>query len=403
MITPANALGLIYENVRPLKPRREHLEQALGCNLAEDVRADRDIPPAVRSAMDGYAVRSSDLVRGARVLRSRGEVAAGSPARCRVMPGTCVRILTGANVPRGADTVVMVEQTKEKDGLVTVTAPVEAGANILRRGEDAKKGSILLRKGTLLGPLQVGVCAAVGKPDVRVHGRPGVGLLCTGEELRSISAKVQPHEQRDSNGPALRAALSQWGYRNVPYRSVPDDVKAIRSAINRLRARCEVTLLTGGVSVGKYDFVREAVERAGGTVIFHGVAMKPGKPLLYAALGENRHVFGLPGPPLSAMTTFYEFVLPALRRMSGLEIAKCRPLTRVPLASRITSKGGRVRFVLARLIWEESGVVAEPVESHSSADLVAGGMADGVIAVPASVTRIDKGDLAEFRPWRPLP
>jgi molybdopterin molybdotransferase len=164
----------------------------------------------------------------------------------------------------------------------------------------------------------------------------------------------------------------------------------------------DVIVLTGGVSVGKYDFVPEAVGRIGATVRFHGVAMKPGKPTLYATMPGNRHIFGLPGNPLSAMTAFYEFALPALRRMSAVPRDECRPSFRVAVASQITAKGGRVRFMLARLVWGDAGASAVPVESHSSSDLVAGGRADGVIAVPADARKLSAGSPVDFRPWRPL-
>jgi molybdopterin molybdotransferase len=297
----------------------------------------------------------------------------------------------------------MVEQTEETNGSVMFRAQAEAGSNIFRKGEDARKGDILLRKGTPLGALQIGVCAAVGKAQVKVRCRPRVAVLCTGEELRGVSDRVCRHEARNSNGPALCAALDTWGYAGVTHHTAPDDVKTLTSKLKRVSAKHDVILLTGGVSVGKYDLVREAVERIGAVVRFHGVAMKPGKPLLYTTLSGNRHIFGLPGNPLSAMTGFYEFALPALRRMSGVAAQGCRSSLNVTLASGLVSKGGRVRFMLARLLWGPNGPRAEPVKSRSSADLVAGGRADGVIAVPADVRKLAAGTLVEFRPWKPLP
>ncbi len=403
MITPHEALDIVLKHVRPLGPERKPLVEALGCCLAEDVRADRDMPPADRSAMDGYAVRSADLARRPRALRLVGEVAAGSSARPRVRRGTCVRVLTGGNVPPGADTVVMVEHTNRSNGSVNFLARPRKGANIFRKGENAGKGKLLFARGTHLGALQVGVCAAVGKAHVKVRRRPRIALLCTGEELRDAADGVRSHEARNSNGPALCAALDAWGYAGVTHDTAPDDLRMLTSRLKRIAAEHDLILLTGGVSVGKYDFVREATERIGATVRFHGVAMKPGKPLLYATLSGNRHVFGLPGNPLSAMTAFHGFALPALRRMSGMAARECRPSLRVRLASKLTSKGGRERNTLARLSWTGDGPRVVPVKSHSSADLVAGGKANGVIAVPANVLEIAAGALVEFRPWRPLP
>jgi molybdenum cofactor synthesis domain-containing protein len=261
---------------------------------------------------------------------------------------------------------------------------------------------VLLTKGTRLGAMQVGVCAAVGKARVRVFRRPRVAVLATGAELRPPGAPVRAHQSRNANGPMLRAALETWGYPDVDCGSAPDRLAALISRLRRASAGHDVLLLTGGVSVGKYDFVRRAVEAIGGRVRFHGVAMKPGKPLLYATLAGNRHVFGLPGNPLSAMTGFYEFVLPALARLAGAA-AECGWRLPAQLAAPLASKGGPVRFALARVTWGPRGLAVEPVESRSSADLVAGGRADGAIAVPAGVRALAAGAMVEFRPWRPLP
>jgi molybdopterin molybdotransferase len=403
LITPNEALRIILECVRPLGIVRKPLDDARGYCLAENVLADRDIPPADCSTMDGYAVRSSDLAKCPRSLRLIGEVAAGSPARPRVRPGTCVRVLTGANIPPGADAVVMVEETEEAGGLVTFQKKAPAGSNIRRRGEEAKRGAVLLRKGMVLSPVQIGLCAAVGKAEITVYARPDVAVLCTGEELRPVGARVRVHELRNSNGPALLAALGSHGYTNVSFNAVSDDMRVLARELEEAAARCNAVLVTGGVSVGKYDFVPEAVAQIGATVRFHGVAMKPGKPFLYATLSGNRHIFGLPGNPLSTMTGFYEFVLPALRRMSGVPEKECRPTMRLPLSRALRSTKGRVECVLGQLHWRKKGPLVRPLKSHGSSDLVAGAQADGVVVVPASVQELPAGSLVEFRPWRAQP
>jgi len=403
LITPNKALGIVLEYARPLKTTRKPLDDALGYCLAEDVLADRDMPPADCSTMDGYAVRSFDLAKCPCTLSLVGEVAAGSAARPRVRPGTCVRVLTGANVPPGADAVVMVEQTEEADGFVTFQTKVPAGCNVRRQGQDAKRGTVLRRTGTVLGPVQIGLCAAVGKAELKVYARPDVTVLCTGEELRPVGARVRAHELRNSNGPALLAALRSHGYPSIGLEVVPDDVGALARKVKQATATHNVVVLTGGVSVGKYDFVPEAVAQIGATVRFHRVAMKPGKPLLYATLPGNRHVFGLPGNPLSTMTGFYGFVLPALRRMSGMPVKECRPTMRLPLSRALRSAGERVKFVLAQLIQRKKGTSVRPLKSHGSADLVAGTQADGFIVIPAGSQELPAGSLVEFRPWRAQP
>jgi len=403
LIHPDEALRIVLENTQPLPSVWLPLDDVLGHCLAEDIRADRDIPAADRSAMDGYAVRASDVKQCPCELCVVGEVAAGSAARPRVKPGTCARIFTGGNVPPGADTVVMVEETEECGNTVTISTSVKRGENIRKRAEDTRKRATLLKMGTCLGAPQVGVCAAVGKAKLRVHRRPKVTVLCTGEELREVGDKVRPHEIRNSNGPAVCAALARAGFGKVKYRIVPDDPKRLSAQLKRAANRNEVIFLTGGVSVGVYDLVREAVLNLGATIRFHGVAMKPGKPLLYATLHENRHIFGLPGNPISAMFTLNDFALPGLRRMSGMEPEACRPSLWLPLTKRITARPGRMKHLLGRVRWTKDGPCLEPVNFQGSADLVAAGLADGLFAVPMGMTALDAGDYVELRPWRPLP
>ncbi len=403
LITPKRAFEIVLKNVRPLKSVNKSLSEATGCCLGQDVCADRDSPPTDRSAMDGYAVRTGDLRRPGRELRLVGEVAAGSPKRPRVYPGTCVRILTGGSIPPGANSVVKLEETEETPGLVTFLTTTTVGSNVRKRGEVARKGEVLLPKGTVLGPAQIGVCASVGKAMVRVHPKPRVAVLCTGEELREPGSRVGPHQLRDSNGPSLCAALEESGHENVTPRIVPDAPGVLAAKLKMAAQRHDVVIVTGGVSVGKYDFVPEALGRIGATIRFHGVAMKPGKPQLYATLKPNRHIFGLPGNPLSVLTGFYELVLPAVRRMSGLSVESCRPCLHLPLTRTIRSKGTRSEFVLGRLVRGKNGSQVTPVKSSGSADLVAGARADGVIVVPQSVSHIPKGQMVEFRPWRHIP
>lgn len=403
LIPPNKALNIILEQVRPLKALRSPLNQVAGYYLAEHIRSDRDQPAADRSAMDGFAVRSGDLSKCPCELRLVGEVAAGSSARPRVRAGTCVRILTGANVPAGANAVVIVEQTKEIDSGVIFNCPVKAGANIRKRGEEAQKGAILLKRGTLLGAVQIGLCASFGKISPKVYPRPRITVLCTGQELRQVGERVGRHELRDSNGPSLSAVLALWGYQGVSHKIVPDDPKVMAARLKRAIEKHDVVILSGGVSVGKYDFVPEAIKMVGGKIRFHGVAMRPGRPELYATVGRNKHIFGLPGNPLSVMTGFYEFVLPAIRRLSGAEAELCQRALRLPLAGEVLGLTNLVRHVVARLVYKKKGTAVEPIQSQGSGDLISGGHADGVIVLPKKTGKISAGTVVSFRPWRPLP
>jgi molybdopterin molybdotransferase len=411
LISPKEALKTVLRLARPLRAVTIPLAEAQGFRLAVDIVADRDLPPTDRSAVDGFAMRTADLAAFSSRLRLAGEVAAGDAGRRRLAEGSCVRVFTGAVIPRGADAVAWQEDATGDGAFVTFRAAVPVGANIRRRGEEAKKGGLVLANGTRLSAARVGVCASVGKATVRVTGKPGVAVLSTGGELREAGRRVGPHQLRDSNGPALCAALAAAGYAKAKQRLVPDSANAIFAAIRAALVRHEVVLVTGGVSVGKYDFVPRAVERLGATVRFHGVAMKPGKPQLYATAGRGRHIFCLPGNPLSALVGFHEFVLPLLGRLAGCPPEECARRLVLPLAAPVRpARSGRSEYLLAALVWgagsapggEGRGLSVRALESRGSADLVAGAAGDGVLAVPPAESEYPAGALMEFTPWKPL-
>ena len=212
MITPQNAFEIILNNIHFLGVVTKPLNESMGYLLAEEIFTDRDLPPANRSAMDGFAVRAKDLAELPCTLRLIGEVPAGSPASQKVLSGTCIRVLTGAVIPPDADTVVIVEETEESGDNVTFLKPLKKGSNIRWQGEEARKGELLFGTGTVLGAAQIGLCATVGKAELKVFSRPRIVLLCTGKELRDASEPVQTHEIRNSNGPALLTALFEKGY-----------------------------------------------------------------------------------------------------------------------------------------------------------------------------------------------
>jgi len=400
MIELTDALEMVLSTVRPLKAIRLPLGKAAGCRLAEPIRSDRDQPPADRSAMDGYAVLARDLRRRPARLRLIGEVAAGSGARPRVRPGACATILTGGNVPPGADTVVPIEQTRREGDEIVFETALPRGANIRRRGEEARRGATLLGAGALLGPAEIGVCAMVGKAQPKVHPRPRVAVLCTGAEVLRADQRVSAHQLRDSNGPALLTALADLGLRDTSHAIVPDNPRTIATRLARAARTRDVVLVTGGVSVGQYDYVPGSIERIGGRIRFHGVRMKPGRPQLYATLPGNRHIFGLPGNPVSVLTGFGELVLPALRRLGGAAREACRPRAMLPLAEPARSKGGRPYLCLARVVATDAGPAVAPIASKGSADLVAACQADGVIVIPADITKPPAGFVVEYHPWR---
>lgn len=404
LISPEDAYDIVISRVKPLKIEAMSLAKILGGHfvLAEDIRCDRDQPPADRSAMDGYGVRAADITKVPARLKLIGEVAAGSNAQPRVQPGSCATILTGGNVPPGADTVIKLEDTDCCDDEIIINTSARHGLNIRRRGEESKKGSLLLCKGELLTPPRVGVCAMVGRASLRTRRLPRVAVLCTGAEVRDVSEKIGVHELRDSNGPTLLGALAEMGITKVKRTIVPDDPKKILARLTSAAKANDVVIITGGVSVGRYDFVPAAVREAGGRIRVHGVKMKPGKPQLFATLSDNKFIFGLPGNPVSVLTGFWALVAPALRKLRGTPLDKCRPTLMLPLAKPAGSspRGGRTLFRLARTVQTKAGLAVEPIKSMGSADIIAACQAEGVFVIPPKGRDIPAGSMVEFQLWK---
>ena len=401
MISADVAWRLLMESIRSLPVESCSIDRCLHRYLAQPVLADRDIPAADRAAMDGFAVRTDDVVSVPTTLRVVGEVAAGSSASYSLSPGECVRILAGANVPRDADAVVMVEETNQPTPeTVTVMGSVHRGQHILRRGENARQFDVLLNTGTLLDASVVATCASVGCAAPITHAMPRVGIVTTGSELRETGAAVGSHEIRDSNGPMLAAALAERGFGPADFRRVSDERDSLHQALHASLERNEVTLVSGGVSVGKYDLVPGILRDLGATIKYHGIAIKPGKPQLFATGGEGRYVFGLPGNPLAVLVGLHEFALPALRRLAGCQEALCRPLFRLPLLSDVMTEGRRRQYLLGRLACLDSGTAVVPVPNSGSSDFVSGCKADGTIIMPDGVMSLPAGAVVDFRPWR---
>ncbi len=402
MIDPDSAWNLIVSRARSSEAVARPLGDAPGWILADPVYADRDLPSGNRAAMDGYAVRHTDLRTLPAALPVVAEIAAGAAADEPVPEGACARIFTGANLPPGVDTVIMQEDTEfteDDDRSVRILKAPSRGANVFKQGENAVSGQELLAAGTRLDGAALALCAAVGRDPVGVYRRPTVGLLTTGSELLDAGAAAQPHQIRDSNSYFLRGALADYGYPVAVAERATDDRDRIADMLHHRLETCDVIIMTGGVSVGRYDFCADAVQRAGARILFHGVAIKPGKPQLCAVAPDGRLIFGLPGNPLSAMVGFYEFVLPTLQLLSGCSARQCR--ISLPVRTRDDLRGhNRRQFVPARLRLTDTGFDALPVPVHGTADLVAGAKADGALIVPAGIETVPAGTKLFFRPWK---
>ena len=399
LLPVADALRIVLAESTPLGEEEVDLGAALGRVLAETLTSSSDIPVCDRSAMDGYAVRAADTVTTPATLDVAGFLPAGrDPAGIEVAPGHAVRIMTGAPLPAGADAVVMVERTEEADGgrRVRVLASVVSGENVTLRAADLKAGDVVLGRGAWIRSAEIGVLAGIGRTRPRVHRRPEVCVLSTGDEVVDPATAPMPHQVRNSNGPSLLAALEQEGVRATSLGVARDDPGALDAAI-AAGLEADFFFLIGGVSVGDKDLVSPRLAAAGVQVLFHRIAMKPGKPLLFGRRGRCL-VFGLPGNPLSALTAFLVFGLPAVRRASGLA-GMGLPEVRARLADAVRQKPGRTWYRLARIAIQDGAFTATLVRSSGSGDLVSAARANGFLVLPADSAGQEAGAEATALLW----
>jgi molybdopterin molybdotransferase len=391
-------LAAILQGIEPVAPLDLQLLDAHGCILAEEVVSDVDLPPFDNSSMDGYAVRVDDLAGAGPAspvtLPVVGDVAAGSRAVYSVQHGLTVRIMTGAQIPAGAEAVVPIEWTDRGLADVNVTRAPEAGAHIRRRGEDVHRGDVVLAAGTRLGPGQLGILAAIGRDRVTVRPRPRVVILSTGSELVEPGQPTTSGQIHESNSYVLTSAAREAGATAFRVGIVPDDPHQLMDAIEDQLIRADLVLTSGGVSVGAYDVVKEVLSRLG-TVSFEQVAMQPGKPQGFGTIGpDSTPIITLPGNPVSAYVSFEVFVRPVIRRMLGVEPLS-RPVVRAVLGEGLTSPAERRQFARAWLDVRDGRYVVTPVGGAGS-HLVAGlAHANALIVVPEDVTELAAGDAVD--------
>ncbi|HEV8309244.1 MAG TPA: gephyrin-like molybdotransferase Glp [Methylomirabilota bacterium] len=342
MISVAEALAhILAQVVRPLGPEAVPLQQALGRVLARDVAAPFDVPPADNSAVDGYAVRAGDLRPGGRArLRVVGDLPAGSAFAGTVGPGEALRIMTGAPMPAGTDTVVP-QEVAERDGDAVLPEAVEPGANVRARGEDVRTGAVVIAGGAVLRPQELGLLASLGLPETWVHDRPRVALLSTGDEVVEPGLPRKPGQIYDANRFSLHGLVEAAGGVSIDLGIVPDVRDILRARLLEAAEAAHVVLTSGGVSVGVYDLVKDVLAEIGG-VEFWQVAMQPGRPLAVGKIGES-HFFGLPGNPVASMLCFLLFVRPALWKLAGRRELEPRQFTAVA-AESMRKRVGRREF-----------------------------------------------------------
>jgi molybdopterin molybdotransferase len=387
----ADALALMLNEARPIeRTERVPLDRAAGRVLATAPTAPADVPPFDRAAMDGYAVRAEDTFgasrHDARTLRWLETVFTGQTPGHAVAPGQCIEIATGAPMPAGADAVVMVEETDRRGADVDVFTPVYPRQNIGRRGADLAAGQPVLEAGDLLTPARVGALAACGTPDVEVYAKPRVAILSTGNEIVEPGQPLRPAQIYDINRYTLGAIVRAHGGEPVTLPTAADSLEDLSAAIDAALA-CDMLLFSGGSSVGDRDLILDAISRRG-EIIFHGIAVKPGKP---TALGRiaGKPVIGMPGNPTSCLSNGYILIAPMLRRTARLPAY--RPaIARVPLARRVVSTTGRHQFYTVRI---EHGTAVPAFKG--SGEITSMALADGYIEIAAHVDIVDAGQLVD--------
>ena len=384
MVTYTEGRRIVAEaaeaSVRAVPRARERvgLEAAFGRVLAEPLAADRDAPPFDRSTRDGFAVRSADVATVPATLKLVGEIAAGADFRGAVGAGECVQIMTGAAVPRDADAVVMIEHTQSSPGTITAQRSVAKGANVVPRGREAKAGAQVLAAGQRLGYAELSIAAQFGHAEFAVFARPRVAILSTGDELVPVAQAPGPFQIRNSNSFSLAAQVTLAGGLPVPLGTAADERGALLAKMEQGLA-ADALVLSGGVSMGKYDLVEEALRSLGAEFLFDSVSMRPGKPTAFG-MCRGKPVLGLPGNPVSTMVTFELFGVPLLDVLSGA------PVRSLPLASArtklpIREKASLAHFLPARLSRDGGETYAEQLSWQGSGDAAALAQADSFLVV----------------------
>src|SRR5205809_4529241 len=392
MLTFEEARRRVIEQVAKMRGPRTSASvsvwDALALVLAEEVKTDREYPPFDRSTRDGYAVRSKEVQAGAR-LECAGEIKAGDTVREALAAGTCVQIMTGAAVPPGADAVVMIEYTKRAGDLVHFERAAQAGQNIVPRGSEARAGQTILQPGMRLGFAELALAAQVGATQLQCAKRPRVAILSTGDEVVLIDQPPGPFQIRNSNSVSLAAQVRIAGGDPVVLGNAADRVEDLGEKIER-GLKEDALVLSGGVSMGKYDLVESVLKAMGAEFFFDAVAIRPGRPAVFG-MCQGKAVFGLPGNPVSTMVTFELFVAPAIDLLSGAD-ARELPLVEARLAAPLNEKSGLTHFLPARVEWREQVPEVKAIRWQGSGDIAALASANCFLVVPTDREKIEVGE-----------
>ena len=395
MISVEEALGILLSNLPERRIEQVPFRSALGRVLAEAIVATSDIPPFRRSAVDGFAVHASDVRNAPVELVLAGESRAGGGMPGRLGTGETLSIMTGAPVPEGADAVQMVELCKPAaaGGKIVITQPVRAHDNIAPRGSESREGETVLESGHRIGPAEIAAMATFGYSRAAVYRKPSVAIFATGDELVEFDQVPRPDQIRNSNAYCLASQLQLMGLEADYLGIVRDDKEALRQTMLAGLER-DVLIITGGVSMGTYDLVQDVFQDLGLEILFSKVAIKPGKPTVFARRGNNL-IFGLPGNPISALITFECFVRPVLGRLCGMAHPEL-PRMKGELLADMKQSPGRTAFLPAWVTWEDDGWKVDPLLWKSSADIIGFTRANATFIFPKNRDFLGKGEIVEL-------
>jgi molybdopterin molybdotransferase len=368
---------------------------ALGRVAAEDLRADRDYPPFRRATRDGYAVRAADLHKIPAALRIVGQIKAGDTFTRSVNAGECTEIMTGAAVPAGADAVVMVEYTRSDGDSVIIEREVSSGENVVPSGAECRRGDVVITRGTRLRAQEIAVATTIGSAQLSVYDKPHVAILSTGDEVVEIDQQPGPVQIRNSNAYSLAAQIERAGGEPVRLPIAPDEKSRLRTLIE-YGLSSDLLLLSGGVSMGKYDLVEQVLTDLGAEFFFTGVKIQPGKPLVFGKV-RGKYFFGLPGNPVSTMVTFQLFALTIVDALAGAA-PQPLPFASAQLKSEFKTKTGLTRFLPARLIPDITQPQVESVPWNGSGDVFAQSKADCLLVIPPDREKIAAGTMVSILP-----
>jgi molybdopterin molybdotransferase len=397
--TPAEAEALIRERVQPLPVESRPLASLAGAVLAQSVRSERDQPPFDRVTMDGIALASRAWRDGRRQFRIAGTQAAGSPPLRLDDPADCIEAMTGAVLPHGCDCVVPVERLTVEDGVAVVDerTPVEPYWNVHTRGLDCREGDMLLARGTMLGAPELAVLASAGMPRAEVYAEPRIMIVATGDELVAPDEPIEAWQVRRSNSYALRGALNLRGFQRVAEDHLPDDQGVLASRLATHLTTHDVIILSGGVSMGRFDHVPSVLRELGVVEVFHRVAQRPGKPIWFGIGPAGQTVLGLPGNPVSALVCLLRYALPALYTMVG---ARTRAPEHVPLGAAFTNRPALWVFLPVHVEHSPAlGLVAMPRPTRGSGDFISLVGTDGFVELPPGPRELPAGHIAPLYRW----